>query len=110
MIGPLPHEGGREYTARYMEATFRPGMRTAVHVHSGVEAWYLFEGGQCLETPEGITVMHAGESSMVRAGPPMILNHMGTEIRRSVLLVLHDSPQPWITRTSTWTPRGLCPG
>src|SRR5438270_230035 len=51
VVGPLSVLTGRQYTARYMEAMFEPGMRTAVHRHSGAEAWYLLTGTQCLETP-----------------------------------------------------------
>jgi len=29
--------------------------------------------------------------------------------RRSVLLVLHDTAQPWMTSKGDWTPKGLCP-
>ena len=39
----------------------------------------------------------------------MALNSVGTETRRSVLLVLHDSSQPWITMAIDWQPKGLCP-
>ena len=53
VIGPLPITPGKHYTARYMEATFTPGMRAAIHRHSGPEAWYLVSGTQCLETPDG---------------------------------------------------------
>ena len=84
-------------------------MLTTAHRHSGVEAWYLFEGAQCLETPAGITTIRAGESAMAAAGPPMVLNHVGADTRRSVLLVLHESSEPWISRVSDWVPRGLCP-
>ena len=42
-------------------------------------------------------------------GPPMALNSVGTETRRSVLLVLHDTSQPWITMAVDWQPKGLCP-
>lgn len=109
VIGPLPHETGKPYTARYIEGAFRSGMLTTAHRHSGAEAWYLFEGAQCLETPEGSTVVRAGETAVVRAGPPMVLSHVGEEVRRSVALVLHESSEPWITRVSDWQPRGLCP-
>jgi len=34
-IGPLPITAGKQYTARYMEAVFPPGMRAAIHRHSG---------------------------------------------------------------------------
>lgn len=108
-VGPLPHEAGTPYTARYMEGVFTGGMLTTAHRHSGAEAWVVLEGAQCLETPEGITLVRAGESAMVAAGPPMVLNHVGPHTRRSVLLVLHPSAEPWVTRGADWTPRGLCP-
>jgi quercetin dioxygenase-like cupin family protein len=108
-IGPLPIKADRKYTARYMEAVFTPGMKAAVHRHSGPEAWYLLTGTQCLETPEGMMVAHAGDTTIVPEGPPMALNSVGTETRRSVLLVLHDTTQPWITMATDWEPKGLCP-
>lgn len=108
-IGPLPHEPRTHYTARYMEGAFTPGMRTTVHRHSGAEAWYLLDGAQCLETPDTITVVRAGETALVPAGPPMVLSHLGAETRRSVLLVLHESSQPWVSAVTSWTPKGLCP-
>jgi quercetin dioxygenase-like cupin family protein len=109
VVGPLPHETGRTYTARYMEAVFMPGTHTSVHSHSGPEAWYVIAGTQCLETPDGITVVRAGEGSLVPEGPPMMLSSVGTETRRSVLLVLHDSSKSWTTPEMQWKPKGLCP-
>ncbi len=109
VLGPLAITPGKEYTARYMEAVFTPGMKTREHRHSGAEAWYVLAGEQCLETPEGITVARAGEGAIVPQGPPMILQSVGTETRRSVLLVLHESSQPWSTLATDWKPKGLCP-
>lgn len=109
VIGPLATTAGKQYTARYMEAVFTPGMQGGPHRHSGPEAWYVLSGAQCLETPEGITVAHAGDGATVPEGPPMSIQSVGTEIRRSVLLVLHDNSQPWITTASDWKPKGLCP-
>jgi quercetin dioxygenase-like cupin family protein len=109
VIGPLPTVAGKQYTARYMEAVFKPGMQGRTHQHSGPEAWYLVSGSQCLETPEGISIAHAGDSAVVREGPPMRISSVGAETRRSVLLVLHDTAQPWMTFTSEWAPKGLCP-
>ena len=108
-IGPLPIVAGRPYTARYMEAVFTAGMKAAIHRHPGPEAWYLVSGAQCLETPDGITVAHTGEGAVVPEGPPMALSSVGTETRRSVLLVLHDTSRPWIAMESEWKPKGLCP-
>ena len=109
VIGPFTILAGSQYTARYMEATFTQAMKAAIHRHSGPEAWYLVSGTQCLETPDGFKVAHAGDSAVVPEGPPMALSSVGTEIRRSVLLVLHGSSQPWITMDHDWQPKGLCP-
>jgi quercetin dioxygenase-like cupin family protein len=109
VIGPLAITPGESYTARYMEAVFTPGIKTRIHRHSGPEAWYVLAGTQCLETPQGTTIAHAGEGAVVPQGPPMILQSVGSETRRSVLLVLHESSQPWSTLASDWTPKGLCP-
>jgi quercetin dioxygenase-like cupin family protein len=110
VIGPLEIDAGKPYTARYMEAVFSPGMHSTIHRHSGPEAWYVLAGAQCLETPDGIIIARAGEGAVVQQGPSMRLSSVGTETRRSVLLVLHDVSQPWVDRASgDWKPKGLCP-
>jgi quercetin dioxygenase-like cupin family protein len=109
VVGPLPHDVGRTYTARYLEATIPPGQHTPIHLHAGPEAWYLLSGAQCLETPEGITVMRAGQSAVVREGPPMMLSSVGPETRHGLTLVLHDASKPWTMLSSEWTPKGSCP-
>jgi quercetin dioxygenase-like cupin family protein len=109
VLGPLRVTAGQPLTARYMEAVFPPGMSSAVHRHAGPEAWYVVNGTQCLETPEGTIVARAGEGAVVPEGPPMRLNSVGTDTRRSVFLVLHDAARPWITTAQDWTPAGACP-
>ena len=109
IIGPLVIDAGKQYTARYMEAVFTAGMRTPVHHHSGPEAWYMLTGAQCLETPDEIIVARAGEGAVVRHGPLMRLSTVGTETRRSVFIVLHDTAQPWMTIDRSWTPKDSCP-
>ena len=109
VVGPLPHEAGRPYTARYLEIKIPPGQHTPIHRHAGPEAWYLLAGAQCLETPEGATVIRAGESAVVREGPPMMLSSVGTETRHGFTLVLHDTSRPWTMEQSDWTPKGSCP-
>lgn len=109
VVGPLHVQVDKSYTARYLEATIPPGERTPIHTHAGPEAWYVVTGAQCLETPEGITVVRAGESAIVREGPPMMLSSVGTETRQSLVLVLHDSAKPWTMRVSGWEPKGACP-
>jgi Flp pilus assembly protein TadD/quercetin dioxygenase-like cupin family protein len=108
-VGPLPVTVGGRYTAQYMEAVFRPGMKTRVHRHPGPEAWYTLTGEICLETPAGKSIGRAGEQhAIVEAGPPMELTATGTEVRRSLAIVLHDSSKPASVLAPDWTPKGLC--
>ena len=107
-IGPLRVKPGAVYTARYMEAVFPPGMQTSVHTHSGPEAWFILSGVQCLQTPEAESITRAGQGAVVPMGPPMVLTGMGTEMRRSVVLVLHDMSQPWMTIATDWKPSAPC--
>ena len=108
-IGPLPVSPDAKYSAQYMEAIFTPGMTAPAHRHSGPEAWYTLAGETCLETPEGKMVGRAGGSHViVPGGPPMHLTATGTETRRALVLILHDSTQPPTTPARDWTPKGLC--
>jgi quercetin dioxygenase-like cupin family protein len=110
-IGPLPVTPGTTYSALYMEASMRPGMKSAVHTHSGPEAWYTLSGETCLETPAGTQLGRAhGAQVIVPAGLPMELTATGTTLRRSLVLILHDSSQPPTTPEATWAPKGLCKG
>lgn len=107
-VGPLPLKPVESVTAFYMEATFKPGMKSAIHRHAGPEAWYVLAGKQCLETPDGKVVIQAGETGIVPEGPPMMLSATGTAERRSLVLILGDSSAPIGTPAADWTPKGLC--
>jgi len=41
-------------------------------------------------------------------GLSMYLTATGTEVRRSIVLILHQSSQPPTTMIHDWTPKGLC--
>jgi quercetin dioxygenase-like cupin family protein len=108
-IGPLPLIKARQYAAVYMEGVFKPGMASVVHRHPGAEAWYTLSGEMCVETPAGKQVQRAGDPGMiVAAGLPMELTGTGTDVRRSLVLILQDASQPRSTPASDWTPKGLC--
>jgi quercetin dioxygenase-like cupin family protein len=94
-----------------MEAAFPPGrgLQTSVHRHSGPEAWYLVSGAQCLRTPDATTILRTGETGFVASGPPMMLTSVGPDTRRALVLVLHDSKEPWMTVTTDWQPTASCP-
>jgi len=108
-VGPLPVSGGGSFTATYLAAETSPGFQTDVHQHGGPEALYTISGAACLETPQGKMVGRAGGEPIVIAGnQPMRLTSIGAEKRRSIVLVLHDSSQPWKIPTAGWAPKGLC--
>ena len=108
-IGPLQLNSGGSFTASYLQAVTSPGFQTDVHQHAGPEALYTLSGEVCLETPQGKMVGRAGgEPLLIAGGQPMRLTSIGTETRRSIVLVLHDSSQPWKVPASGWTPKGLC--
>ena len=108
-IGPLPLVDAKTFAAVYMEGVFEPGMHSVVHRHPGAEAWYTLQGAQCLETPEGRLEQRAGgRGVMVRGGLPMQLTGIGTDVRRSLVLILQDATQPRSAPAKDWTPKGLC--
>jgi hypothetical protein len=109
-IGPLPVIAGEKYTAQFMEADFTPGMTAPAHLHSGPEAWYAVGGRTCLETSDGRMQLSlvGGPPVIVPMGLSMHLTAIGTEERRSIVLILHQSSQPPTTMVHNWTPKGLC--
>ena len=107
-IGPIPGISNEPYTANYSESGNTAGISTDVHRHDGPELFYTLVGELCLETPDGMTISHAGESTIAPPGVPMKLTNIGTELRRSLVLVLHETAKPRATRALDWTPKGLC--
>ncbi len=110
-VGPLATKPGTAYTAAYMEGIMLPGAESSVHHHPGPEALYTLAGEECMETAAGRSVGRPGGAPIVvPADVPHKLTITGTEERRSLVLVLHDSSLPLLMRTHIhgWTPKGLC--
>jgi len=108
-IGPLPVTAGEQYSALFMETIMTPGMTSAIHTHSGPEAWYTMAGETCIEVPAGKLVGRPGGAPViVPGGLPMLLTATGTEQRRGLTLILHESAKPPTTVIHDWTPKGLC--
>ncbi|WP_457310199.1 hypothetical protein [Sphingomonas sp. UYAg733] len=108
-IGPLPVEPARIYAAEYLRSIFKPGTTAPLHVHSGPEAFYAVSGDTCLETPDGVQIGRgAGNSLVIKAGPPMLLMAIGKAPRQGFALILHDADQPPTTLTQMWHPQGRC--
>lgn len=106
------HHGGTRVTAvklptlppadRYallaMSAYIPAGLTSRIHVHSGVEGFYVVDGEQCLETPTRTYAMPKGTTAMVAAGDTMRLVATGPGPRRSLAIVVYDAAQPPTTR------------
>jgi quercetin dioxygenase-like cupin family protein len=109
-IGPLPVVAGENYSVEYMEAIFNPGMTAPEHLHSGPEAWYTQAGETCLETSDGRTQVGraGGPPVIVPMGLSMHLTATGTEQRRSLALILHQTSQPPTSLDPNWVAKGLC--
>lgn len=112
-VGPIFVKAGEPYTAQYAEGVSNPGDVTPKHRHPGPEVWYTTAGGFCAEGADGKTyVGAAGQGIVIQADHTgwsmMTLVATGTEIRRSVFLVLHQSTHNWTAPALEWTPRGLC--
>ncbi len=109
-IGPLSIVTEGMYSEQLMEAVFPPGMTAAAHIHSGPEAWYTLGGETCLETSDGrVQIGRAGGPPVIAPmGLAMHLTATGTEQRRSIVLILHQSSEPPTTMVHDWSPKGLC--
>jgi hypothetical protein len=107
-VGPLPVHAGEPYVAQYMEATLQPGMVSRTHLHSGIEVFHTESGESCLETPAGMQVGRKGVDIVAPEGVPMELTATGTEIRRGMMLVLHDAAKPATTVVDDWKSSKLC--
>jgi quercetin dioxygenase-like cupin family protein len=106
-VGPLDLPPAKSYTAVLSYAVMRPGDQSRVHTHPGPEGWYMIVGQQCLETPAGANRAKAGGTMTVPPNVPMQLSITGTEVRKSLVLVIHDSSQARGT-ISQWMPPGAC--
>jgi hypothetical protein len=108
-IVPLQVRPEGRYTASYMQAATSPGFQTDVHQHGGSEALLTLSGEVRSETPEGKFVGRAGGDPLLIKGGIPLQPSVGSEMRRSLVLILHDAAQPWkVPSTSPWTPKGLC--
>jgi hypothetical protein len=110
-IGPIVVKAGEPYTAQYMEGISNPGDMPPKHRHPEPEAWYT-TAGFCAETPEGKTEVRTGQGIVIPTDQSgwsmMTLIARGPEVRRSLVLVLHESAHPWTAPAPDWTPQGLC--
>ncbi len=95
-LSPLPPASS--YSMRIISAYIPSGMTSRVHLHSGVEAFYLVEGEQCLQTRDKAYKMRPGDTLMIPTGVTMRLVGTGTKPHRGFAVVVYDSSKPPVTR------------
>ena len=89
------------YSMLVISAYVPSGMTSRLHTHSGVEAFYVVDGAQCLETPAHAYRMEKGGSLAVPAGMPMRLVATGPTPRHALAVIVYDTAKPPTTRMET---------
>jgi quercetin dioxygenase-like cupin family protein len=97
-----------KYSMLVMSAYIPAGLTSRVHNHSGVEAFYVVEGEQCLETPERAYRMRRGGTLVIPAGVTMQLVATGSKPRRALAVIVYDAAKPPTTRMENGPPLVPC--
>ena len=108
-VGPLPLPKASRYAMQINSAKFTPGMYSRPHTHSGVEAFYVLAGEQCLQTPTSAVILRKGETLALPADTPMRAVATGTVIRYGFAIVIHDASQPSTMQMDEATAPKLAP-
>ena len=108
-VGPLPLPRASRYAMQINAAKFTPGMYSRPHTHSGVEAFYVLAGEQCLQTPTSAVILRKGETLALPADTPMRAVATGTGIRYGFAIVIHDASQPSTMQMDEATAPKLAP-
>jgi quercetin dioxygenase-like cupin family protein len=95
-LPPLPE--APKYSMLVISAYIPAGLTSRVHLHSGVEAFYVVDGEQCLETTDRAFKMQKGDSLVVPTGVTMRLVATGSKPRRAFAVIVYDASKPPTTR------------
>ena len=93
---PLPE--AHKYSMVVISAYIPSGLTSRVHLHSGVEAFYVVDGEPCLETADRAIKMQKGETLVVPTGVRMRLVATGSKPRRALAVIVYDASKPPTTR------------
>jgi quercetin dioxygenase-like cupin family protein len=97
-----------KYSMLVISAYIPPGLTSRVHRHSGVEAFYVVDGEQCLATAERAYKMQKGGTLVLPAGVTMQLVATGSAPRRALAVVVYDAAQTPTTRMENGPPLASC--
>jgi quercetin dioxygenase-like cupin family protein len=107
-VGLPPLPPAAKHSMLVISAYITQGLTSRIHHHSGVEAFYVVDGQQCLETPERAYKMDKGGTLVVPAGVTMRLVATGSTPRRALAVIVYDASQPPTTRMETGPPLVSC--
>lgn len=106
LLPPLPPAS--KYSMLVISSYIPVGLTSRVHHHSGVEAFYVVDGEQCLETPTRAYPMKKGDVLVLPTGVTMQMVVTGAAPRRAVAAVIYDAAQPPTTPTENAPPLVTC--
>jgi len=95
-LPPLPPAS--KYSMLVYSAYIPPGLTSRIHLHSGIEAFFVVDGEQCLETVDRDYPMHKGDILALPTGVTMRLVATGSIPRKALAVVVFDAAQPPTTR------------
>jgi quercetin dioxygenase-like cupin family protein len=97
-----------KYSMLVISSYIPVGLTSRVHHHSGVEAFYVVDGEQCLETPTRAYPMKEGDVLVLPTGVTMQMVVTGAKPRRAFAVVIYDAAQPPTTPTENAPPLLAC--
>jgi quercetin dioxygenase-like cupin family protein len=106
LLPPLPPAS--RYSMLVISSYIPVGLTSRVHHHSGVEAFYVVDGEQCLETPTRAYPMKTGDVLVLPTGVTMQMVVTGTAPRRAIAVVIYDGAQPPTMPTENPPPLVAC--
>ena len=106
LLPPLPP--AQKYSMLVISSYIPVGLTSRVHHHSGVEAFYVVDGEQCLETPSRAYPMKKGDVLVLPTGVTMQMVVTGATPRRALAAVIYDAARPPTTPTENAPPLVAC--
>lgn len=100
-IGPVPSFAAPEYLLRINRAGGPPGAKTPVHMHPGVEAFYVLSGELTQKVPGGVSSVSAGQSMRGHSpNTPMQVSSSGTSGLSVLVMFVTDATKRFSSRAT----------
>jgi len=97
-VNLLPLPEAHKYSMVVISASIPSGLTSRVHLHSGVEAFYVVDGEPCLATADRAFKMQKGETLVVPTGVRMRLVATGSKPCRALAVIVYNASKPPTTR------------